>query len=167
MRDWTHALGSENLGPDHWKAREFPRAFLKKWGQERRNRMVGWGEWECHRDKCVTVLTNWFNLKNKIGLTAPIYFCYFCAFEKLHLLMLVLINHCLYLSLTINLAGGKSRWREKGISLCSLTSMFVCSLMEKKSKTRNRKRERAIYTNDYQSMHSRCLTTSLIQDIFQ
>lgn len=69
---------------------------------------------------------------------------------------------CAYHWLLIWLVGNLDG--EEGISHCSLTSLFVFSLME--NKTGNRKRERAIYTNAHQ--HAPQVSHhSLIQDIFQ
>jgi len=69
---------------------------------------------------------------------------------------------CAYHWLLIWLVGNLDG--EEGISHCSLTSLFVFSLME--NKTGNRKRERAMYTNAHQ--HAPQLSHhSLIQDIFQ
>lgn len=146
-------LAVKAWSPDHWKASEFPSAFLN--GEE--GEEIGWGGVGVSQRQlyCVTVLTNWCKFKKQNRSLPPFLSATFA-------LLKCYIFHCLCLSLTINLAGGKSRWRRGNIP-CSLTSLFLFSLMEKK--TGNRNRERVIYTNAHQhapwvSHHSLTQTSS-------
>ena len=147
-------LAVKAWNPDHWKAREFPSAFLN--GEE--GEEIGWGGVGVSQRQlcCVTILTNWCKFK-KQNRSLPPFFLLLLRFWNA-----TSSTACAYHSLLIWLVGNLDG-EEEGISHCSLTSLFLFSFMEKKTGIRNR--ERVIYTNAHQhapwvSHHSLIQTSS-------